>query len=397
MIRLFYLLPIVYCHLFGEKHLASKHFKLIRHEVQNSNKSYSEQDIILQNRANLVYLIQVSFGTPQQNFLVQADTGSSILWVQGVGCQGCINQDGFFDSNKSSTYLALSQNYTQKYGTGICTGAFSMETVGVPETDLSVTSFKFLDVIEAKYFTAPFQGIMGLSNWLEYENIFDIAYKEGLIKSPLFGFKIKAHPKQSYLFYDEWDDDILSNTVWVPASKFYKWSLLMIGFQIEGVDVLNLLQGDGKHALIDTGASSIFIDQTIIDYLWDNHFSAICPQELRCPCSSPLYPTLTFYFQGAKIILKPEKYLYSMDFQGPYYQGYCHPNFQYNPAGTITTLGDPVMQSFISIYDKPNQLIGLYKAIDMDEFSISYFIILLTLSGLILFYVFILFYLLYKL
>ena len=51
----------------------------------------------------------------------------------------------------------------------------------------------------------------------------------------------------------------------------------MIGFQIEGVDVLNLLQGDGKHALIDTGASSIFIDQIIIDYLWDNHFSAICP------------------------------------------------------------------------------------------------------------------------
>ena len=64
---------------------------------------------------------------------------------------------------------------------------------------------------------------MGLSNWLEYENIFDIAYKEGLIKSPLFGFKIKAHPKESYLFYDEWDEDILSNTVWVPASKFYKW------------------------------------------------------------------------------------------------------------------------------------------------------------------------------
>ena len=43
-----------------------------------------------------------------------------------------------------------------------------------------------------------------------------------------------------------------------------------------------------------------------------------------------------------------------MDFQGPYYQGYCHPNFHYNPSGAITTLGDPVMQSFISIYDKPN-------------------------------------------
>ena len=31
-----------------------------------------------------------------------------------------------------------------------------METVGVPETDLSVTNFKFLDVIEAKYFTVIF-------------------------------------------------------------------------------------------------------------------------------------------------------------------------------------------------------------------------------------------------
>ncbi|KAK1374169.1 Aspartic proteinase nepenthesin-1 [Heracleum sosnowskyi] len=51
------------------------------------------------------YLMKISVGTPPQEFLAVADTGSHLTWIQCKPCIECYNQDSpLFDPEKSSTY-----------------------------------------------------------------------------------------------------------------------------------------------------------------------------------------------------------------------------------------------------------------------------------------------------
>jgi hypothetical protein len=47
-------------------------------------------------------------------------------------------------------------------------------------------------------------GIMGLSNWKNESNVFDIAYENGQLVSPVFGFKLGMEElrENSYFYYN---------------------------------------------------------------------------------------------------------------------------------------------------------------------------------------------------
>lgn len=77
------------------------------------------------------YLGIISLGTPQQNFTIVLDTGSSNLWVIDVKCttQACKGypDSGFtkhqFDPSQSSTYVKNGQFFSIQYGSGSCYGS----------------------------------------------------------------------------------------------------------------------------------------------------------------------------------------------------------------------------------------------------------------------------------
>uniref|UniRef100_A0A914E2F0 Peptidase A1 domain-containing protein n=1 Tax=Acrobeloides nanus TaxID=290746 RepID=A0A914E2F0_9BILA len=54
-----------------------------------------------------MYVVNVTIGTPNQQFLVQLDTQNNGLYIQDKSCRFCNHT---FDSSKSSTYKFLSQN-----------------------------------------------------------------------------------------------------------------------------------------------------------------------------------------------------------------------------------------------------------------------------------------------
>ncbi|KAG6542948.1 hypothetical protein Mapa_015640 [Marchantia paleacea] len=51
------------------------------------------------------YLMSIEIGTPARSYVAIADTGSDLVWIQGVPCTQCFQQpDPYFDKADSSTY-----------------------------------------------------------------------------------------------------------------------------------------------------------------------------------------------------------------------------------------------------------------------------------------------------
>jgi hypothetical protein len=69
---------------------------------------------------------------------------------------------------------------------------------------------------------------MGLSNYNVYKNIFEIAYEEGQIETDIFGLKLSREEGGNFLYYGSFNEDILSEAIWVPTSINYHWVLLIL-------------------------------------------------------------------------------------------------------------------------------------------------------------------------
>jgi hypothetical protein len=91
-------------------------------------------NVPMQNYANEVWVGSVAIGTPEQDFTVVLDTGSSNLWVPNVKCDlkfdlGC---EGKHKYNASASQTAVPDSCEilfLAYGTGSCIGVLANDTV----------------------------------------------------------------------------------------------------------------------------------------------------------------------------------------------------------------------------------------------------------------------------
>ncbi|KAG6553365.1 hypothetical protein Mapa_005100 [Marchantia paleacea] len=118
------------------------------------------------------YAMEISLGSPPQQFMAIADTGSDLTWVQAAACDACFRQASDpYDQDKSSSYGTVSCpsdmcnalgmqskcsdaednggicQYAYQYGdSSVTEGNFSTETITLQKTDgekLAVPNFAF--------------------------------------------------------------------------------------------------------------------------------------------------------------------------------------------------------------------------------------------------------------
>ena len=194
-----------------------------------STDDASPTDLKLSNLQDSEYYGEISVGTPAQTFKVIFDTGSSNLWVPSSSCDkskypSCANHT-LFNHSKSSTYVSNGKTFTLPYGSGVCAGKLSEDTM--TWANYSVPNVVFGEVTDEPgqvWEIVPFDGIcgMGLPGIAvdQVETPFQYLMSAVQLQSNVFSF---------YLSSDGKDTSVL--TLGGSDTNYYKGDFTMLPTQ----------------------------------------------------------------------------------------------------------------------------------------------------------------------
>lgn len=175
-------------------------------KVAPSENPADLHETVLEDRGNMQYFGEVRLGTPEKKFRVVFDTGSFILWVPDVACEGfaCKTHHQYaihdsatgevLDETKSLVKLAYI-----KYGTGSMVGVKAAETVHVGNLAVPSAGVLVATIEDGAVFrVSKFDGVLGFSrrdlilknkagHHVHY-NFLTAAKKAGAIKSAAISF-----------------------------------------------------------------------------------------------------------------------------------------------------------------------------------------------------------------
>ncbi|MXQ90785.1 hypothetical protein E5288_WYG016245 [Bos mutus] len=221
-----------------------------------SHRSFSG----LQGKTRMLYVGNITIGTPPQEFQVVFDTGSSDLWVPSVFCQSlaCATKSMFIHL-RSSTFWHTQKVFNIKYHTGRMKGLLVYDTVWIG--DLVSTDQPFcISLAEVGFDGIPFDGVLGLN----YPNmsfsgaipIFDNLKNEGAISEPVFAFYLSKDKQEgSVVMFGGVDHRYYKGELnWVPLIQAGGWSVHMDRISMKRKIIAC---SGGCEALVDTRTALI--------------------------------------------------------------------------------------------------------------------------------------------
>ncbi|MCJ1289948.1 hypothetical protein MMC34_001482 [Xylographa carneopallida] len=366
--------------------------KEVRRDPTHLNRLARRQNSVTATieNADLLYLINVTIGTPPQPFSLQLDTGSSDIWVPAVNADICQTNSrgcalfGSFNPKTSSTFDDIAAggfqiSYVDNSGV---TGDYINETFAIGNTALKQQTMGLATQASRAL------GIMGIgfdsgesivSSGREYANVIAQMKLQGYIKT---------------MAYSLWLNDLDSNDGsilfgGVDTAK-YHGSLISIPIQpdtesqaitsftvvLSGLTVQNG-SGTTQYSQPNLAVPVILDSGTSLTYLPDQYANAILGgvgatndpnYGYTVPCSlGDTGATFNFSFAGAggptigvgigEFVVP----IITQDGSVPTLQdGSAACNFGINPAGSSPNLfGDTFLRSAYVVYDLENNQIGL--------------------------------------
>lgn len=335
----------------------------------------------LSNQETL-YFVNVTLGTPPQQFLIQLDTGSSDLWVNTPSSALCMQRDepcadaGTYEANSSSTYSYIGSWFNISYvdGSG-ASGDYVSDTISIGDTTLEDFQFGI------GYSSTSDQGILGIgypvnevqvsrAQMEPYENLPARMVSAGRIQSSA---------------YSLWLNDLDSNSGNIlfggVDTERYVGSLYTLPIQTNGgvcsdfkITLTSLVLGDEVIAddaalavLLDSGSSLTYLPETWVRELYrqvgaqydSNNGAAYVPCSLAGSSD-----TLDFTFSEPRISVAMDELVLDI------YTAYgARPTFSNGadaclfgiaPAGAGSkVLGDTFLRSAYVVYDLDGNEISL--------------------------------------
>jgi hypothetical protein len=347
----------------------------------------------LDNELSL-YLINVTVGTPGQDFSLQLDTGSSDIWFPTNNANVCRESAdncpvGTYDVQASSTYKDPQlPEFQIEYvdGTQI-TGSYISDTLSLGNTQLTnmtmaaATNLNSLGVgIMGVGFKADESGATGAqgSQGFTYPNIIDVLQSEGFIKSRVYSLWLDDLESNtgSILFGGVDSDKYTGSLVALPiqldsqSNSITSFTVAWTGLQVNGSgNNLDASPSSPAPAILDSGTTDTLLPDSIAEQIFNGvgvttteKFGNVVPCELA---NDDLTFTFTFGGDGGPSIQVPLSEfvvpLQTSDGQSPKFRdGKDACQFAIEAAGSAPILfGDSFLRSAYVVYDLENQQVAL--------------------------------------
>ncbi|XP_024142458.1 nothepsin [Oryzias melastigma] len=326
------------------------------------------------------YYGEISLGTPEQNFSVIFDTGSSDLWVPSSYCvsQACAFHRRF-KAFKSSSFHHDGRTFGIHYGSGHLLGVMGKDTLRIG--NLTILNQEFGESVYepgSTFVTAKFDGVLGLAYPSLAEIIgnpvFDNMLAQKILDEPVFSFYLsrstgKGVPEGELLLGGTDESLYIGPINWVPVSIKGYWQIRMDSVSVQGV---SSLCRRGCEAIVDTGTSLIAGPPREVLKL--HQLIGATPTNfgdfvVDCARLSSL-PHVTFVLGGVEYTLTSEHYIRKETFGS---RDLCFTGFMaaeiFSAEGALWILGDVFLTQYYTIFDKGQDRVGFARAKHVIEES----------------------------
>ncbi|XP_006050181.3 pregnancy-associated glycoprotein 1-like [Bubalus kerabau] len=318
----------------------------------------------LRNIMDLVYVGNITIGTPPQEFQVVFDTGSSDLWVPSLFCtMPACSAPVWFRQLQSSTFRPTNKTVTITYGSGSMKGFLAYDTVRIG--DLVSTDQPFgLSVAEYGLEGRNYDGVLGLN----YPNIsfsgaipiFDNLKNQGAISEPVFAFYLSKNKQEgSVVMFGGVDHHYYKGELnWVPLIEAGDWRVHIDRISMKRTVIAC---SDGCEALVHTGTSHIEGPGRLVNNIHRLIRTRPFGSKHYVSCFATKYlPSISFTINGIKYPMTARAYILKNS------RGRCYSTFKENTMRTSREtwiLGDAFLRRYFSVFDRGNDRIGLARAV----------------------------------
>jgi len=344
-----------------------------RHIARENGLLGATPEVPIKDYMDAQYYGPITIGTPPQNFNVVFDTGSSNLWIPSKHCSllniPCKTHSKY-DSDKSSTYVKNSTDFSIRYGSGSLTGFVSEDSVTLGS--VTVPKQLFAEAVKepgVAFVAAKFDGILGfgfpeiavngIKPW------FQTAVDAGLIKSPEFAFYLSADASAATggeLTLGGTDPaHYTGDFTYVPVSKPGYWQFAWDSMTIAGKSFSTTMT-----AIADTGTSLLAGPTADIKALAAQlpGVKPLVHGEYSADCSKiDSMPTLTFTVGSTSFTLEGKDYILQETAAG---QTQCILGMMGidipAPAGPLWIMGDVFLRKYYTVFDYGNKRLGFATA-----------------------------------
>ena len=251
-----------------------------------SKRKYKSLFSYLSQLENNLFVYEIKIGSDEQIFNVILDTGSSILWIPGIGSEDKeIQISHHYNPNTSLTSKKTNCGYKIRYGSGYSLGDYYIDQIKLfNSTNINFSFYMNFGVANKTKFNVPgADGVIGMgreSAFLNYSPLHCLK-NCNYIENEGFSIKYNNELKNAILFFGDEHNDFKNNTIgFCPLiSKNRKeknfWSCELFSFGITN-NIINTSINLNMSVIFDTGTNAIVLPRYILYFLKDQLIKIDC-------------------------------------------------------------------------------------------------------------------------
>jgi hypothetical protein len=326
----------------------------LKEQMQAYVSGNHEGNLPIKDYTDTQYVAEMDLGTPDQQFMVVPDTGSSNVWVYSSSCwtsPACYVHKTYKEK-KSDSFEKDGHKFELNYGSGGIKGFWSKDTVGFGGLDAE--HFTFGEVNSASgmaFIVGHMDGILGLAYpSISVDNL-PVFMESADTEDQSFSFLLGHTDQESYLVVPGVDEDLFTgNMQYHPVIEQKYWSLNMTEIKVGDVSIPKVNEYKG---VIDSGTSLIVGSTEIVNPIIEQ----IGEIDQTCKDNSG-HPDVTISFDGVEYTLTSEDYIVKVEsFLGTAcLLGIMASEF---PEGfNYLIIGDTFMRKYYTHFDQNENRVG---------------------------------------